>query len=62
MRKDIMERKITVEGFDSVFALYRLGKIYKLDLPMINEIYKVIYEKTPPEKTVKNLIKLAEKI
>jgi len=30
-----------------------------LDLPMINEIYKVIYKKTPPEKTIKNLIKLA---
>ncbi|PIV44962.1 MAG: hypothetical protein COS25_02445 [Candidatus Nealsonbacteria bacterium CG02_land_8_20_14_3_00_37_10] len=53
MRKDIMERKITVEGFDSVFAFYRLGKIYKLDLPMINEIYKVIYEKTPPKKLLK---------
>ncbi|MDP1538748.1 MAG: NAD(P)H-dependent glycerol-3-phosphate dehydrogenase [bacterium] len=60
MRKEILERKITVEGFDSVFALYRLGKIYKLDLPMINEIYKVIYQKVPPEKTIKNLIKLTK--
>ena len=59
LRKDIKERRITVEGFDSSWALSKLGKKYKLDLPMINEIYKVIYKKTPPEKTIKNLIKLA---
>ena len=58
LRKEIIERKITVEGFDTVFAFYKLGKIHKLDLPMINEIYKVIYKKTPPKKAVENLIKL----
>lgn len=60
MRKDIRERKITVEGFDNTFALYKLGEIYKLDLPMINEIYKVIYKKTSPQRTIKNLIRLIE--
>jgi len=60
MRRDIIERKITVEGFDNAFALYKFGKIYKLDLPMINEIYKVIYKKVSPEKTVKNLIELTK--
>lgn len=61
MRQDIKERKMTVEGFDSVYSLYKLGKIYKLDLPMINEVYKVIYKKISPQKTIKNLIKLTEK-
>ena len=55
MRRDIIERKITVEGFDSVFALHKLGRMYKLDLPIINEIYKVIYKKTSPKIIVKNL-------
>ena len=59
MRKEIKERKITVEGFDSIFAFYKLGKIHKLNLPMLNEIYKVIYQNTSPEKTIKNLINLA---
>jgi len=59
LRKEIIERKVTIEGFDNVFAFYKLGKIHKLDLPMINEIYKVIYKKTSPEKAVKNLINLA---
>lgn len=58
MRQNIRERKITVEGFDNAWALHKLGKKYKLDLPMINEICKVIYKKVSPEKTVKNLIKL----
>jgi len=61
MRKDIAERKVTVEGFDNVYVLYKLGKLYKLKLPMIKEIYKVIYKKVLPERTVKNLIKLAKK-
>ena len=58
MRKDIRERKITVEGFENVLAFHELGRMYKLDLPMINEIYKVIYEKTSPGRVVKNLIGL----
>jgi glycerol-3-phosphate dehydrogenase (NAD(P)+) len=60
MRRDIKEKKITVEGFDNIFVLHQLGEIHKLDLPMIEEIYKVIYKKTSPEKTIKNLIKLAK--
>jgi len=58
MRQDIKERKITVEGFDSTWALYELGKLNQIDLPIINEIYKVIYKKISPRKTVKNLIQL----
>jgi glycerol-3-phosphate dehydrogenase (NAD(P)+) len=60
MRKKIKEGKITVEGFNNAFALYKLGKIYKVDLPMINEIYKVIYKKVSPHKTVKDLIALSQ--
>jgi len=62
MREDIKKRKITVEGFDNTWALYKLGKIYKLDLPIINEIYNVIYKKTSPKKTIKNIIKLTRTI
>jgi len=60
MRKDIRKRKITVEGFDNAWALHKLGKKYKLDLPMVNEIYKLIYKKVSPKKTIKNLIELTE--
>jgi len=59
LRKEIIERKITIEGFDNIFAFHKLGKIHRLDLPMINEIYKVIYKKTAPGKAVKNLTNLA---
>lgn len=59
IRKDIVQRKTTVEGFDNIHALYNLGKAHKLDLPMVNEIYKVIYKNRSPRKAVENLIKLA---
>lgn len=62
MRKEIKERKITVEGFDNIFALYQLGKIKKLNLPIINETYKVIYEKFLSRKAVENLVKLTKKV
>jgi len=62
MRQDIRKRKITVEGFDNTWALYKLGRMYKIDLPMVNEIYNVIYKKTSPQKTIKNIIKLTRKI
>jgi len=60
MREEIKQRKITVEGFNNICALHRLAKIYKLNLPMIEEIYKVIYKKIYPKRTVKNLISLVE--
>lgn len=58
MRREIKERKLTVEGFDNVEAFHKLGKIYRIDLPIINEIYKVTYRKSPPERAIRNLIKL----
>ena len=60
LRSERAPRKITVEGFDNAFTLHKLGKIHKLDLPMINEIYRVIYKKTSPEETIKNLIGLTK--
>ncbi len=59
MREDIREGRVTVEGFNNAFALHKLGKIYRLDLPMINEIYKVIYKRISPKKTIENLIELS---
>ena len=42
IQKTIIAGKITIEGLNSTFAVYELGKIYKLDLPIINEIYKAV--------------------
>ncbi len=60
MRQDIKTRRITVEGFDNTWALSKLCQNYKLDLPLVNEIYKVIYKKISPKTTIRNLVNLAE--
>ncbi|MDD5146116.1 MAG: hypothetical protein PHF44_04720, partial [Candidatus Pacebacteria bacterium] len=60
LRKAIKERKITVEGFDNAFALQKLGQIHKLNLPMVEEIYKVIYKRVSPIKIINNLIRLVK--
>ncbi len=62
LRKAIKERKITVEGFDNAFALQKLGQIHKLNLPMVEEIYKVIYKRVSPIKVIDNLIRLVKVI
>lgn len=56
LRKEIRQGKLIVEGFYSAPAFYKLGKVHKLDLPIINEVYKVIFKKTSPQKAVGNLI------
>jgi glycerol-3-phosphate dehydrogenase (NAD(P)+) len=58
MRREIRRKEITVEGFNNAFGLYKLGRIYRVDLPMINEIYKVIFRKASPRKTIKKLVSL----
>lgn len=56
--KELKEKNITIEGIETTFAAYQLTKKYKLKLPMIEEVYKVIYERKNPKLSAKNLTKL----
>jgi len=58
-QKELKEKRITVEGLDTTWAIYRLTKKYGLELPMIEEVYKVIYEGKDPKMSAENLINLA---
>jgi glycerol-3-phosphate dehydrogenase (NAD(P)+) len=55
MRKEIENKEVTVEGFNNAFALHKIGKAYKVSLPMVREIHNVIYKKASPEQTIKRL-------
>ncbi len=61
-RKLAEEKIITVEGFDSSLSVFQLAQKHKIKLPFVSEIYKVVSGKVFPEKTIKNLIKLTEKL
>ncbi|MFN3966871.1 MAG: NAD(P)H-dependent glycerol-3-phosphate dehydrogenase [Endomicrobiia bacterium] len=46
----------TSEGYRTTKAAYFLGKKFNLDLPIINEVYSVIYKNKKPEDAVKSLM------
>lgn len=58
VQKDLKEKGITVEGFHTAWAAYRLAKDKNVQLPIIEEVYKVIYEKKSPKASAESLIRL----
>ena len=60
VQKELKEKGITVEGFHTAWAVYRLAKDKNVRLPIIEEVYKVIYEKRNPIVSTRKLIDLTK--
>lgn len=58
VKKELKEKNITVEGFHTAFAVHQLAKEQGVQLPIVEEVYRVIYEEKDPELSVKELLKL----
>ena len=58
VQKELKEKGITVEGFHTAWAAYRLAKTKNVQLLIIEEVYKVIYEKKSPKASAESLIRL----
>ncbi|OGS22062.1 MAG: hypothetical protein A2252_02560 [Elusimicrobia bacterium RIFOXYA2_FULL_39_19] len=56
LNKALNENITTTEGYRTAKSAYLLGKKYKIELPIINEIYTVIYKNKSPEKAVRDLM------
>lgn len=60
--KEITEStEMVVEGISTAKAAYELGKKYKVELPIVNEVYKVIYEGKHYEKALIDLMQRSPK-
>ena len=46
----------TVEGYYAAALVHRLAKKYNVELPLIDECYRVLYKKRPVSSVVKNLM------
>ena len=57
VQKDLKEKGITVEGFHTAWAIHQLAKQYGTQLPMVEEVYQVIYEGKNPKTAANELIK-----
>ena len=60
VEKELRERNITVEGFHTAWAVYQLTKKQEVQLPIVEEIYRIIYERGDPKLSAKRLIKLTK--
>lgn len=60
IEKDLKEKGITVEGFYTAWAVNQLTKKYGLILPIIEEVYGIIYKGKTPKLSSEKLRKLAE--
>jgi len=60
VQKELQEKGITVEGFHTAWATHQLAKKYGLELPVIEEVYRVIYEGKDPVLSAKRLRELTK--
>jgi len=55
--KDIMaNRKTVAEGVHTAKAAYELGRKHSVDMPIVEQIYKVVYEEKDPCQAVRDLM------
>ena len=60
VQQELIEKGKTVEGLHTAFAVHQLIQKYKVRLPIVEEVYKVFYEKKDPQSSIKTLLKLVE--
>ncbi|MBU0951899.1 MAG: NAD(P)-dependent glycerol-3-phosphate dehydrogenase [Elusimicrobia bacterium] len=56
LKKALNEKMITTEGYRTAKSAYLLGKKLKFELPIINEVYRVLYRHKNPKKAVYDLM------
>jgi glycerol-3-phosphate dehydrogenase (NAD(P)+) len=55
--KDILNQtKSVAEGVDTAESAYQLSLKYNIEMPIVEQVYKVIYEDKDPVLTVKDLL------
>lgn len=47
---------MVIESIDNIEVAYELCKIHKIDMPIVEMVYKVIYEELNPQEAVKKLM------
>ncbi len=47
---------MVIESIDNIEVAYELSKIHKIDMPIVEMVYKVIYENLDPQEAVKKLM------
>lgn len=52
----LSEIKLTAEGIPTVKAVYEYAQLFGLELPISNEVFRVVYENKAPHKAINDLM------
>ena len=47
---------MVIESVDNIEVTYELGKLHNIEMPIVETVYKVLYENLDPQEAVKNLM------
>ena len=47
---------MVIESVDNIEVAYELGKLHNIEMPIVETVYKVLYENLDPQEAVKNLM------
>ena len=47
---------MVIESVDNIEVAYELGKLHNIEMPIVETVYKVLYENLNPQEAVKNLM------
>ena len=47
---------MVIESIDNIDVAYELGKLHNIEMPIVETVYKVLYENLDPQEAVKNLM------
>lgn len=47
---------MVIESIDNIEVAYELGKLHNIEMPIVETVYKVLYENLDPKKAVKKLM------
>lgn len=51
-----LEMEMIAEGYYGAKCIYELNNRYKVDMPIADTIYRILYEKQPPQEAIRKLI------
>ena len=47
---------MVIESIDNIQVAYKLGKMHNIEMPILNTVYDVLYNKLDPKTAVSNLM------
>ena len=53
---------MVIESIDNIEVAYELGKLHNIEMPIVETVYKVLYENLNPQEAVKNLMTRDKKL